>query len=246
MLAARGEHGVPRPDIAIFADTRGEPHWVYRQYAALRKWVAPYGIPLELVSRGDLAHDMTTGWVRIPAFTRGRDGRMAPLRRQCTSEYKIKPIHARIRALIGKPAPMRIPRHAVVEMIGLSRDEVSRMAPAREQWIEKTYPLIDAGIYRSQCHTIVEDAGLPLPRKSACVYCPYHSDAYWRDLKKDPPEFAAAVAVDEAIRHRDRGGTKGPDSQPLYLHRSGRPLAEIDFGDQPDLFDEECAGVCGL
>ena len=77
-------------------------------------------------------------------------------------------------------------------MIGISCDEVSRCAPAQEPWIEKVYPLIDAGLYRAQCLRIVEEAGFPAPRKSACVYCPFHSDRFWMRLKLDDPEEFAA------------------------------------------------------
>ena len=34
--------------------------------------------------------------------------------------------------------------------------------------------------------------------------------------------------------------------EPIYLHRQLKPLDEVDFGKQQDLFDEECEGYCGL
>ena len=64
----------------------------------------------------------------------------------------------------------------------------------------------------------------------------------------DPKSFSEAVAVDEKIR----GGVHG-SKQKLYLHRSMKPLAEVDFRNAEDAgqtrldgFDEECEGMCGL
>lgn len=51
---------------------------------------------------------------------------------------------------------------------------------------------------------------LPVPEKSACVFCPYHSDAAWARMKdKWPSDFAAAVRVDEAIRNDPSSRIKG-------------------------------------
>jgi hypothetical protein len=54
------------------------------------------------------------------------------------------------------------------------------------------------------------------------------------------------VRIDELIR----GGVRGT-TQKLYLHRSLKPLAEIDFSSAEDkgqgtLFGDECEGMCGV
>ena len=79
---------------------------------------------------------------------------------------------------------------------------------------------------------------VPPPPRSACIGCPYHTDAEaWSD----------AIAADMIIR----GGSAGTPG-PLYLHRSGAPLDEADLdtpaakGQQPDLFLNECDGMCGV
>ncbi len=89
--------------------------------------------------------------------------------------------------------------------------------------------------------------GYPVPGKSACMMCPYSSDAALRDLKdNDPQGWAETVAIDEAIRNGMRS-TAGP----LFLHRSLRPLSEVDLSTaaekgQPDMFGNECEGMCGV
>jgi hypothetical protein len=107
--------------------------------------------------------------------------------------------------------------------------------------------LIDMNMSRVDCLKWMEKNGYPKPAKSACTFCPYHDDALWRDMKRDDPQsFAAAVEVDKKIRN----GTRGTD-QRLYVHRSMKPLDEIDFRNAEDagqsrLFDDECEGMCGV
>jgi len=86
-----------------------------------------------------------------------------------------------------------------------------------------------------------------VPKKSACVFCPFHNDESWSDLKANhPDEFARAVAFDHMIRDMTNTGI----NQPVFLHRSLRPLDEIDFSKRLGLpvingFNNECEGLCG-
>jgi hypothetical protein len=114
--------------------------------------------------------------------------------------------------------------------------------------VTNLFPLVDAGLSREDCVQVIREAGLPVPKKSACVFCPYHDDRYWAELLAGhPEEFASAVAFDQAIRDMSNTGV----AQPVFLHRSLRSLAEIDFagrGALPvlDQFNNECEGVCGV
>jgi hypothetical protein len=91
---------------------------------------------------------------------------------------------------------------------------------------------------------VLIEAGVPIPKKSACVFCPYHDDRYWHELKtRHPGEFARAVDFDRAMRVETAGRFKGE----IYLHASLRPLEEVAFTkDATDHFQNECEGHCGL
>jgi len=84
---------------------------------------------------------------------------------------------------------------ALVESwIGISTDEASRMKPSREPWIINKYPLIEHNISREQCVEWMLAEGYPEPPRSACIFCPYHSDEEWKRLRdKEPEEFQRAV-----------------------------------------------------
>jgi len=64
----------------------------------------------------------------------------------------------------------------------------------------------------------------------------------------DPASFADAVNVDEALRSN---GVMGTFKAVPYIHRSCKPLAEVDLRTnsevgQPDLFNNDCEGMCGV
>ena len=242
ILAEQGE--IPRPEVAIFADTQDEPPWVYDQLEALEAWST---IPIRRVTAGKISGDMGTRgrFATIPAFTVGSDGKAAPLRRQCTREYKIAPIQKEVRRLMGYKPRQRIPEGGATCQLGITVDEVTRMRPSRDRWVINSFPLIEAKLHRDSCRRIVEEAGFPSPRKSSCIFCPYHGDLFWHDLKTNHPEiFEEACGFDDRIRDM----TKAGDKKPAYLHRSLKPLREVEFIDERQgMFDWMCdSGHCGV
>lgn len=229
-MSALGLRGCPRADFAIFADTLDEPRWVYEQYDVLHAFGAAHGFPVYRVSRGQLSKDRR---VQIPAFVVGKDGEAGLLSRSCTRDYKIQPVRKEARWLMELVGFKK-----AVCLFGISVDEHERMTMSPVKWITNRYPLIEAGMTRSACVALLESVGLPVPRKSACVYCPYHSDAAWREVRDfDPDGWQKALAYDDYVR-AERGA---------FLHRSLIPLREVDLGeDEPGLFDQECSGHCGV
>jgi glyoxylase-like metal-dependent hydrolase (beta-lactamase superfamily II) len=127
--------------------------------------------------------------------------------------------------------------------IGISVDETQRMKDSFVKYTSNSWPLIDAGMSRSDCRQYLEKRGWDVP-KSSCIGCPFHDDHYWAALKRDSPdEFADAVDFDKQIRQLPR--LKGE----TFIHRSATPLDEIAFDGkgQIDLFQMgECEGYCGV
>src|SRR5271170_6505839 len=166
IMSAQGSHGCSKADVAIFADTGDEPAWVYEHLERLKAWSS---IPIHVTSKGHLSQDVEdrlTGkkkrFAAIPAWTRGKDGREAPLRRQCTREYKIEPLEKKVRELLGYKKYQHN-RHKVACLLGISIDEISRMKPSRTHWVTNLFPLIEAGLSRDACARIIKEAGLPVP-----------------------------------------------------------------------------------
>lgn len=228
LMAAAGT--LPGCGGAIFADTGWEPRGVYEHLGRLRVVLEEAGIPLHLVSKGNLrrdALDPSHRYASVPYFVRNPDGSEGMGRRQCTSEYKLAPINRKVRELLGAAPPdfRRVPSGRTAEQwIGFSTDEVGRVSDPRVRYLTHRYPLLELGMDREACIRWLDAHGWPSVSKSACIGCPYHGNRQWRELRDNhPDEWADAVEFDAAIR---KGGSRGlPLNGEAFLHRSRVPLA---------------------
>lgn len=210
---------------------------------AFTRTVTPAGVERPVHDEEENSNLIVTG-SRIVATDRVGIGM---IRRQCTGDYKIVPIRRRVRELLGI-AGRRSPASPVAEQwIGISLDEALRMKPSLDNWQANRWPLIERGMTRRDCLRWLERHDYPLPPKSACIGCPFHSDDHWRQMRDNDPEaWADAVSVDAAIRTGFRG-IRGE----VYLHRSAVPLGLTDLSTaadhgQLDLWPNECEGMCGV
>jgi len=254
LMAAAGEI-TPMPDFAIFADTQAEPKSVYTWLDWLEKQL-PF--PVHRVTRGSMTEHMLE--IRqandgrhytasmIPAFMLAADGSVGLLGRSCTSNYKIAPIIKNLRRLCGIKRGEKSLK--ITQWIGISYDEIQRMKPSRDKWTQHRWPLIEREMRRHDCMAWLKRNGFPEPPRSACSYCPFHSNKEWRNLKENEPEaFAEAVRVEKELQ-RTKAETDTKKSIP-WLHRSCIPLEDVDLftemdAGQMDMFGNECEGLCGV
>ena len=247
LMAMAGEFETV-PDRAIFADTGWEPRAVYDHLAWLESVSTT---PIERVSVGNIREDTLAGrlpragalcekaFVTMPLYV-DSGSKSAPLRRQCTKEYKLTPLRRRVRELLAERGEKQADM-----WIGISTDEAHRMRDSVVRYIVNCYPLVDAGLTRADCLKWCAAHGYAMPPRSACIGCPFHSDSEWRRLQDTPEEWRQAVEFDKSIRTLPR--IRGD----VYLHRALKPLDEIDFrtpedGGQLSLFGQDCEGMCGL
>ena len=241
-----------RADVAIFADPCAEHEDTYKVLDWLLEWSKQCAdaVPIEVV-KTNIKDDVLNGvnargssFVSLPTFTINEQGEMGMVRhRQCTGDYKITPIYKKVRELYGLKPRQRLPK---TEMwLGISMDEYSRMKPNKHTKITNRFPLIEMEMSRTDCKRFFEDNGFITPVKSACVFCPFHSDKMWIDLKKENGQAWELVKeVDKSLRERINNGMRNQQ----YLHSSCKPIDEVIFKheDQIDMFDNECEGHCGL
>lgn len=265
LMYVRGEIQ-PGIECAIFADTGEEPASVYAHLEWLKSLGGP---PIIVRSIGRLGDDLVLGrnstggrFASIPAFTAAIEGSKAGMvRRQCTKEYKIEVIERCLRReLLGLQKGQRVPKGTrVVQVYGISLDEAGRSIRIRERledraWLTPEFPLIDRSMTRGDCLAWLDNFGVPHEvQKSACVFCPFKSNAEWRRLRDtDPAGWARAVEVDTALRVEGAVANRKLD-QKLYVHRSCVPLDKAHLGDaDPRQYHlglnwaSECAGMCGV
>jgi hypothetical protein len=261
-------------DIAIFADTQEEPQAVRNHLAYLQSLADP---PIWVRTAGKLGDDLVRGrnstgqrFASIPVFTAedhlvrpggcGNRPQPAPkygiVRRQCTSEYKIRVVEKAIRReLVGLKPRQRMPKDVrVFQYFGITTDERQRAERAQRRfaemkWAVPVYPFIEMGWSREDCTRWLEDRLPHAVPRSACVFCPYKSNKEWLHLKgTDPEGWARAVQIDEALRREGTVANRRME-QKLYLHRSCVPLQMVDFSGSHTLFrpmTNECQGMCGV
>jgi hypothetical protein len=230
LMIAKGE--VPMVDAAIFADTQAEPKAVYDWLDWLEKQL-PF--PVHRVTAGSLLDEVMNpnrGFNPIPAFKGGAIGR-----RQCTWQFKLRPLHKKMRELAGLAKGERSKGVAVASLMGISHDEVYRMKSSNFAWLKIEWPLVDLRMTRGHCIEWMTANEYPTPPRSACVFCPYKSDAEWQHTKNtDQAGWEVAVKVDTIL------GVRGE-----RLHRTEKPLADVQLTDtRRDLFNNECEGMCGV
>jgi hypothetical protein len=221
-LAARGELDFRVFVFANVGDDSEDPATLayIRQHAA--PFAAAHGLELHTLNR--VRRDGTTetlygrltkeGSRSLPIPVRMSNG--APGTRSCTADFKIRVIGKWLKghgATADNPATVGV---------GISLDEIHRANARRAEPYERvTYPLLDLRIRRSDCPAIIRSAGLPVPPKSACWFCPFHQTARWTDMRRDRPAlFDKACDLEDLLN--TRRDELGKDH--VYLTRFGVPL----------------------
>lgn len=167
-----------------------------------------------------------------------------PMSRSCTVSWKKRVIGAELRRRGASPeTPATVG-------VGFALEEVDRANTRKAEPYERlVYPLVGIGeetglrMRTADCIALITSAGLPVPPKSACWFCPHHSTATWAELRRTHPDrFEAAAQLEDTMRARNEARGLGP----VYLSRTAIPLrGAVDDG-QPALFeDADCeTGVC--
>lgn len=241
VLAAQGVIDYPVALFSNVGDDSEHPATIdYVRNVAI-PWAAEHGVTIH-----ELHRTMRTGERRTLLQDLERDSRTinipvrmangAPGNRNCTSTFK----HGVVRRWLKEHgATADTP---VTVAIGISTDEMERASnrrPDPEQVIE--YPLLELGHNRAACARIIADAGLPVPPKSACWFCPFKKPATWAEMRRDEPELFQRAADLEALLNRRRDKL-GKDH--VYLTRFARPIGEAITEAQAPLFDMDGPEGC--
>jgi hypothetical protein len=242
-MSALGE--LPPVDAAVHADTTHERSETYAFAAKWTPWLEERGVRVVTVNDGRCIVIDRWDSLMLPVYTTYPDGTPSGMmRRQCTHAWKIAPIRRWLQAnRRGRPVEM---------WMGITLDEWDRMRDSRVQYLTNHYPFIedlDRPWTRGMAMRWLRDNDLDIPIKSRCVFCPFQSDADWRESKQastDDPldDWERALTTDSLIRRKR-------DGYVCYLHRSCQPLARVDLRNEQDhgqleLWGEECTGNCFL
>lgn len=239
MLVLAATDRLGRVDAALFAnvgDDSEHPDSLRYVREVATPWAAERGLPVHELRR--VKRDGTVETLKgrildptkksIAAPWRGENG--SPMTRDCTSNFKVDVLARWLR----EHGATRQNKAEV--LIGISVDEIERANNGQPRPTEnRTYPLLDLRLTRGDCAQIIRDAGLPVPRKSSCYFCPFHNLRNWQEMRRDEPElFEEAACLEDYVLARQV--TLG--RFPLYLTGRGKPIREAITEAQATLFPE--------
>jgi hypothetical protein len=166
----------------------------------------------------------------IPAYYDGGGDRLGKMPGYCSGEWKRNVVRRWARAQGMKCGKL---------WLGISADEPKRIrVDTGVSWLEPWYPLgpTELRYTRRMCVSLVKSLGWPEPPRSSCYMCPNSGDAEWKRMRQEHPnDFQRACEFDCTMRETTPN---------VFLHRSGVPLAQVDFSDSQMTFGDMCAGMC--
>lgn len=243
VLAARGEIEFPLFIFANVGEDSENPATLDYVETHAKPYAERHGIELCEVRRRRRDGSAETLMQRIERDTRSvpipmRSAGGAAGHRNCTAEFKIRVIAKELKRRGATAA------HPATTGLGISVEEWSRMrSDSGIPWQTLAYPLVEAGLDRQACVNVITRAGLPVPPKSSCYFCPFHRLNEWRRMRRERPDlFAASVVLEAMLSERNIALGRIP----VYLTAHGRPLDRVvGDHDQLDLFDDASCDVAG-
>lgn len=105
------------------------------------------------------------------------------------------------------------------------------------------FPLMEWGFCRCRCEARARASGYPVPRKSACVFCPYGTKGDWQRFAVDLPDEFERVAQLEERKPLTSNGRKLSIMAYDSKRQRGTPLRA--FVAKPYTRQSKPCGVCG-
>lgn len=207
-------------DLILFADTGGERPDTYCHVVQFSKWLVEQGQPeITWVGQDKSLEQDCLDRKALPSLAYGF--------KSCSEHFKIRPQNRFMKT--WEPAVEAWKRgEQIVKLVGYDADEPHRM---KRNYDDKRYKLryllVELDMGREACAECVEKAGVPVPGKSSCFFCPSMTKGEIRRLAHENSELMERALKIE--RNAD-------------LHKIpglGRKFSWEKFLEQGDLFPED-------
>ncbi len=182
-----------QPDAIVFADTGGEKPETYQHMNRMREWIHEIGWPEMNIVRystsrhGTLENECLNNET-LPSKAFGFGG--------CSVKWKRQPMDKWVEA--WEPTQAAWERgEKVSRLIGLHAGEMRRGKIPDDDKYTYRYPLREWGWTQVDCQAACARAGIPLPVKSACFFCPAMRKTEVIQLAEQHPDlFERAVEME--------------------------------------------------
>jgi len=201
VIVGMAQKGIPI-DLILFADTGVEHPHTYQFIETMKAWLFDRGLPeITTVRNVDKYGEILTLEMEclrsksLPSIAYGY--------KKCSHKHKISPLDK----FCNNYPPCRevwARGEKVFKFIGYDAGEQRRRENAMKSDLLdnkyiKQYPPIAWGWSREDCNREIERAGLPLPGKSSCFFCPSMKKHEIEALRTQYPDlFNRALAIEAA------------------------------------------------
>lgn len=162
-----------KPDAIIFADTRGEKPFTYLHLWLMSEWCLENDFPPIFIVHGQQPQQIKDGSLENECLRLGCLPSKAYGFSSCSQKWKIAPQEQEYKRLSQK---LNIPLSDFTVSIGFDAEEIQRITRAKNtSHLRKTqirFPLEEWNWGREECIANIKKAGIPLPQKSSCFFCP--------------------------------------------------------------------------
>ena len=208
-------------DLILFADTGGEKPHTYKYVDMFSRWLVDHGMPeiitVKKAGNGETLEENCLRCNMLPSIAYGF--------KSCSHKYKIQPQDKYCNNWDTTKAAWKA-GEKVVKLIGYDADEEHRAKIPEDEKYTYSYPLVDWDMGRDECIESIEVAGLCVPGKSACYYCPSSKPSEIRQLAQVYPELM------------DRALTMEANAELTTVKGLGRNFAWRDVISNGELFDD--------
>lgn len=188
-LLRRGE----RIDYITFADTGGERYYTYGYILMFNKWLMDnYGVGITVLKKDSMYDSLEDNCVKknmLPSLAYGF--------KSCSEKWKIQPQDKFFNNLPQAQAEWQAGRK-ITKCIGYDLGEERRAKIAESEKYKYRYPLIEWQMEREDCLEVIQQAGLTLPGKSSCFFCPASRKPEILELRHNYPELLQRALAMEA------------------------------------------------
>jgi len=220
-------------DLILFADTGGQRPETYCYVEMFSKWLVDNGMPeiiaVKKVTRAQeilTLEDNCLQQKMLPSIAYGF--------KSCSHKYKIQPQDKYCNN--NEKCKEGWKDGKLTKFIGYDADEEHRAKIPEDDKYKYQYPLVEWDMGRDECIETIKEAGLELPGKSACFFCPSSKPHEMRALQLQHPDLAARALKMEA------------NAELTSIKGLGRNWAWRDLLATEDMFDDEYHSIeiaCG-
>ncbi|RNI26608.1 hypothetical protein [Rufibacter latericius] len=197
------------------ASSKGEKKATYRHIRLMTRWLKSKGYPSvkTLIYNREGLYQEVLRRESLPSIAFGF--------KTCSIKWKITPV--------DRYVAKHLKGRKLVKYVAYDASESHRIKDYSTEKERVVYPLVEWGMDRFDCMAYIHKAGLPVPQKSSCFFCPNMKEREIKQLQAAEPDLLEMALNLEKIALPNLGTVAG----------LGRGKRWSEMLKQTELFPEE-------